>query len=94
MKTVTIPVFVYFQKHSFDEFGSYFVYSVKLEDSESRTFVCQQDVDFNVHERYDQTEQKILALELERAKITEEFSESVLIINNEINSLLAFGFKP
>jgi len=94
MKKVNIPMFVYFQKWSFDEFGSYVAYSFKSYDSENLTFVCQQDVDFNLPEKYDPTAQKILALELEKVKINEAFAKSIFNLNQKISKLQALEFTP
>ena len=92
MKTISIPMYVYFDKYSWDTEGYYSAYSFKLDDTESRTFVCQQDVEFKVPENYDPTAQKIAALEAEKEKAHLAFTKSVTSINERISKLQALEY--
>ena len=92
MKTITIPMFVYFNKYHWETEGSYVAYSFKTPDTESTTFVGQQDVEFKVPEQYDPTAQKIAALEVEKEIARAEFTKSVAAINDRIAKLQALEY--
>lgn len=86
-------MFVYLQKYSWDAEGKYEAYSFKAPDSESLTFVCQKDVEFEVPANYDPTAQKIAALEAEKERARIEFAKSVAEINDRITKLQALEYK-
>jgi len=92
MKTITIPMYVYFQKYSYEKEGSYAAYSFKTNDTENSTLVRQQDVEFEVPENYDPTAQKIAALEAEKERARVEFTKSVADINYRISKLQALEY--
>ena len=92
MKTITIPMFVYFQKYSWEAEGKYEAYSFKAPDTEHLSFVGQQAVEFEVPENYDPTAQKIAALEAEKEKAHHEFAKSVATINDRIAKLQALEY--
>jgi hypothetical protein len=92
MKTITMQMFVYFNKYHWESEGSYTAYSFKTPDTESLTFVCQKAVEFKVPANYDSTAQKIAALEAERTKVRIEFNALVANINDRITKLQALEF--
>lgn len=89
MKTITIPMYVYFQKYSWEAEGKYEAYSFKTPDTEHLSFVGQKGVEFEVPENYDPTAQKIAALEAEKEIARVEFTKSVATINDRITKLQA-----
>lgn len=92
MKTITIPMYVYFNKFSWEAKGEYVAYSFKAPDSESLTFVNQQDVQYTVPEKYNPTAQKIAALEAKKEKAQADFTKLVFEINELISKLQALEF--
>ena len=92
MKTITIPMYVYFQKYHWEAEGSYTAYGFKTPDSEHLTFVCQKAVEFEVPANYDPTAQKIAALEAEKERARVEFTKSVAAINDRITKLQALEY--
>ena len=92
MKTISMQMFVYFQKYSWEAEGKYEAYSFKAPDTESLSFVGQKDVEFEVPENYDPTAQKIAALEAEKERARVEFTKSVAAINDRITKLQALEF--
>jgi len=92
MKTITIPMYVYFQKYHWESEGSYTAYSFRTPDTESLTFVSQKDVEFEVPKNYDPTAQKIAALEAEKEKAQHDFAKSVAAINDRIAKLQALEY--
>ena len=92
MKTITIPMYVYCQKYSYEEKCSYTAYSFKANDTEHLTLVCQQDVEFEIPENYDPTAQKIAALQAEKEKARDDFAKLSFQINERISKLQALEF--
>lgn len=92
MKTITIPMYVYYENYTWENGGRYIAYSFKADDTEVRTFVRQQDVEFEVPENYDPTAQKIAALEKEKEESRRDFEKSVASINERISKLQALEY--
>ncbi len=92
MKTITIPMYVYFQKYSWEAEGKYEAYSFEAPDSEHLSFVGKKNVEFRVPKNYDPTAQKIAALEAEKERARVEFTKSVAAINDRITKLQALEF--
>ena len=86
-------MFVYFQKFAWEAEGEYVSYSFKAPDSETMTFVNQQDVKFEIPENYDPTAQKIAALEAAKEMARVEFINSISAINDRIAKLQALEYK-
>ena len=80
-------LYVHFIKYSWEEVGEYQIFSVKLEDTEYRTYVSSQEVEIEIPENYDPTAQKILALQKEKEKLQAEFTKSVMDIQDRISKL-------
>ena len=89
---IKITVYVYFQKFEWDKEGTYQVYSFKFKDDDTRTFVCEQEVELEVPDNYDPTAQKIAALEAQKARAMADFNKTVLEINTRISKLQALEY--
>jgi hypothetical protein len=89
---ITTKVYVHFQKYEWDKEGIYQVYSFKANDDDTRTFVCEQEVEIKVPDNYDPTPQKIAALEAEKAKAMSDFNKTVMDINTRISKLSALEY--
>lgn len=93
MKTITIPMFVYFQRFAWEAEGEYVSYSFETKDTENLTFVCRQDVAFEVPTGYDPTAQKLAALLEQKEMAHAAFEKSVFEINVRISKLQALEYK-
>jgi hypothetical protein len=91
MKIQTI-IYIYFQKYDWDTEGTYQVYSFKANYDDTRTFVCEQEVEIEVPDNYDPTPQKIAALEAKKAKAMSDFNKTVMDINTRISKLQALEY--
>ena len=87
-------VYVHFQKYEWEEKGSYQVYSFKANDDDTRTFVCEQEIEIEVPDNYDPTAQQIAALEAQKAKAMSDFNKTVMNINARISQLSALEYTP
>jgi len=91
--TITMTMYVYYQKYSWQDVGEYLALSFEIPDSKASTFVCSTEIKFEVPENYDPTAQKIAALEAEKIKAQYEFQKSVAAINECIEKLQALEYK-
>ena len=87
-----VRMYVYFSKYSFETTGSWTAFSFRTADTESMTFVCEQDVEFDIPENYDPTAQKIAALQALKQKAQDDFTKSVRQINEKISKLQALEY--
>jgi len=92
MKIKTI-VYVYFQKYTWQDQGTYQVFSHKYDDDENRTLVCDQEIELEVPDSYDPTAQQIAALSAQKAKAMSDYNETVREINIRISKLQALEYK-
>jgi hypothetical protein len=88
MKIKTI-VHIHYNQYSWEQNGDYTVYSCKLEDNESRTYVCEQEIEIEVPDDYDPRAQKIAALEKHKQKVMADYQKTVTEINARISKLQA-----
>ena len=89
---IKIMAHVHYQKFEWEEKGQYRIASFKMDDSEDRSYVGQQEVEFDVPENYDPTAQKIAALQVEKEKAQEAFHKSIHQINERISKLQALEY--
>ena len=68
------------------------LFSVKLDDADFRTFVCEQEIEIEVPEDYDPRAQQIAALEKQKQQVMADFQKSVAEINERINNLQAIEY--
>ena len=86
---VKIKAHVHYNKYSWDETGTYEVFSMKVEDCEHRTYVGEQEIEIEVPDDYDPRAQKIAALEKHKQKVMADFQKTVTQINARISELQA-----
>jgi predicted DNA binding CopG/RHH family protein len=88
MKIKTI-VHIHHNKYSWEQTGDYTVYSCKLDDTEHRTYVGEQEIEIEVPDDYDPRAQKIAALEKHKQKVMADYQKTVTEINARISKLQA-----
>jgi len=91
MKIIT-TVHIYFEQYSWEEKGKFAVFSFKVEDSEYRTYVSEQQIEVDVPEDYDPREQKIAVLVAQKQKVMADYQKTVAEINNSISNLQALEY--
>ena len=91
MKVKTIA-HIYHQQYSWENQGSYTIFSFKVEDTEHRTYVGEQEIEIEVPDNYDPRAQKIAALEQHKQKVMADFQKTVDLINERISKLQALEY--
>jgi hypothetical protein len=91
MKT-TITAHLHYRKYSFDEQGTFELFSLKLSDSDGRTYVGPREVEVDVPEDYDPRAQQIAALEKQKQKVMADYQNTVTQINARISNLQALEY--
>jgi predicted DNA binding CopG/RHH family protein len=86
---VKTTVHIHYNQYSWEQTGDYTVYSCKLEDNESRTYVGEQEIEIDVPDDYDPRAQKIAALEKHKQKVMADYQKTVTEINARISKLQA-----
>ena len=89
---VTTTVHIHHTQYSWQDQGEFAVYSVKLEDNEHRTYVCEQQIEIEVPDNYDPRAQKIAALEKYKQKVMADYCTTVNEINDRISKLQAIEY--
>ena len=89
---VKITVYIHHAQYAFEETGEFQVFCVRLDDTDYRTYVGQQEIEIEVPDNYDPTAQKLAALQKEKEKAQEEFSKKVASINERISKLQAIEY--
>jgi LmbE family N-acetylglucosaminyl deacetylase len=90
---VKTTVHVHFNQYSWEQTGRYTVYSCKLGDTESQTYVGEQEIEIDVPDDYDPRAQKIAALEAHKLKVMADYQKTVTEINTRISKLQAIEFE-
>jgi hypothetical protein len=91
MKIVT-TVHIYYEQYSWEEKGKFCIFSFKIDDTEHRTYVGEQQIEVDVPEDYDPREQKIAALVAQKQTIMADYQKTVAEINNRISNLQALEY--
>ena len=90
---IKTTIYIHFQKYEWQDKGVYQVFSWKAEDDETRTFVCEQEIEIEVPDSYDPTAQQIAALGAQKVKAMSDYNETVREINIRISKLQALEHK-
>jgi hypothetical protein len=91
MKT-KMHLFIYFDKWPTADEGTYEAFCFKTEDTSFRTFVCEQDVEIEVPDNYDPTQQQIASLQSQHDLAFKKFTELAAEIKNQISKLQALEY--
>lgn len=89
---IKVTAHIHSQQYSCDEKPEFIFFSCKLEDTDYRTYVGEQEVEIEVPDNYDPRAQKIAALEKQKQKITADFQKSMNDIQRRIMELQAIEF--
>jgi hypothetical protein len=85
-------IYIYYQKYHWEGTGEYIVYSFKAGDSDTITFICEQDVELEIPDNYDPRAQQIQALEKQKLIAMADYQKSVSEINDRISKLQALEY--
>jgi hypothetical protein len=89
---IKLTAHIHFVKYAWENEGEFQLFSVKLDDTDYRTFVNEQEIEIEVPENYDPRAQQIAALEKQKQKVMADFQQSVTDINERIRNLQALEY--
>lgn len=89
---VKTTVYIHHAQWSFEKTGTFQVFSAKLDDTEYRTYVGEQEIEIDVPDNYDPRAQKITALEKEKQKVMADYHKTMTEINERISNLQAIEY--
>jgi len=89
---IKLTAHIHFIQYAWETKGEFQFYSVKLDDTDCRTYVGKQKVEIEVPDNYDPRAQQIAALEKQKQEIMADFQKSVDEINDRISKLQALEF--
>ena len=89
---IKTTVHIYFNQYSWENKGDYTVFSCILDDTESCTYVGEQEIEIDVPDDYDPRAQKIAALEKHKKKVMADYQKMVTDINEKISKLQALEY--
>jgi hypothetical protein len=89
---VKTTIHIHYTQFSWEEKGNYEVFSFRAENTEQRTYVCDQEIEIEVPDNYDPRAQKIAALQAKKEKIMADYQKTVTEINTRISKLQAIEY--
>jgi bacillopeptidase F (M6 metalloprotease family) len=89
---IKVTVHIHHQKYEWEDKGQYLVYSCKLDDTDYRAHVCEQEIEIEVPDNFDPRAQQIAALEDQKKRVMAEYQNAVTEINDRISKLQALEY--
>jgi len=89
---VKVTAHIHYEQYSWENQGSYSIFSFKAGDTEHRTYVGEQEIEIEVPDDYDPRAQKIAALEKHKQKVMADYHKTVTEINDRISTLQALEY--
>ena len=86
---IKTTIHIHHQKYEWEDKEQYLVYSHKMDDTNYRAHIGEQEVEIEVLDDFDPRAQQIAALEKQRQKVMADYQKTVTEINERINKLQA-----
>lgn len=86
---VKTTIHIFQSQYPWDDVQKYDIFSVKLDDSEHRAYIGEQEIEIDVPDNFDPREKQIAALEKQKQKVMADYQKTVTDINVRINNLKA-----
>lgn len=84
---VKVTAHVHYKKWQWEDKGEFEVFTFKLDDTEFRAYINEQEIEIEVPDNYDPREQQIAALQKQKQKVMADFQVTVDKINEQISNL-------
>lgn len=84
---VKVTAHVYYNRYQWQDKGQFEVFTFKVDDTEYRTYIDEQEIEIEVPDNYDPRAQQIAALQKQKQKVMADFQVTVNKINNQISKL-------
>lgn len=89
---IKLTAHIHYQKYQWDDKGEYQIWFAKMDDTDYRTYVGEQEVEVDIPDNYDPRAQQIAALEADKQKVMADYQKMVTDINNRITNLQAITY--
>ena len=89
---IKTTVHIHHAQWLWEETGTFQVFCAKLDDTEYRTYVGEQEIEIEVPDDYDPRAQKIAALEKHKQKVMADYHKTMMEINDRISNLQAIEY--
>jgi len=86
---IKTTIHIFQSQYPWDDVQKYDIFSVKLDDSEHRAYIGEQEIEIDVPDNFDPREKQIAALEKQKQKVMADYQKTVTDINVRINNLKA-----
>jgi hypothetical protein len=86
---IKTTIHIHYQKYEWEDKEQYLVYSHKMDDTNYRAHIGEQEVEIEVPDDFDPRAQQIAALEAQKQKVMADYQKTVTEINERINKLQA-----
>jgi len=91
---IKTTVHIFYNKYFWEDKGEYLVFYAKVDDSEHRTYIGEQEIEIEVPDNYDPRAKQIAALEKKKQKVMADYQRTVDEINERISKLQAIEYTP
>ena len=89
---IKATVHVHFQKYTWEDKSEYVIFNHKMDDTDYRVHICEQEIELEVPEDFDPRAQQVAALEEKKQKVMADYQQSVTEINRRISELQALEY--
>ena len=89
---VKVTAHIYYNQYSWQETGEFQLFYAKVDDTETMTYVGEQEFEIEVPDNYDPRAQKVAALEKYKQKVMADYHKTVTEINDRISKLQALEY--
>jgi hypothetical protein len=86
---IKTTIHIFQSQYPWDDVQKYDIFSVKLDDSEHRAYIGEQEIEIDVPDNFDPREKQIAALKKQKQKVMADYQKTVTDINVRINNLKA-----
>ena len=84
---IKVTVYTFYQKYTWDTEGRYVVYSLKINCDANNTFICEQEVEIEIPDNFDVTQEQVANLMKRKDKLNEEHMKAIATIDDQLNSV-------
>jgi hypothetical protein len=86
---IKTTVHIHYSKCSWEETHEYLVFSHKMDDTNYRVHIGEQEIEIELPDDFDPRSRQIAALEAEKKRVMAEYQKTVTDITERINKLQA-----
>ena len=89
---IKVTAHVHLQKFTWEDKPEYVIFNHKLDDTDYRAYICEQEIELEIPDNFDPRAQQVAALEEKKQKVMADYQQSVTEINRRISELQALEY--